>query len=302
MERGERSAYEVAILGEKRPSTASTCWRSASSILDATLEDYGRAVLQVAELCVPDFADLCVVEVIGPNGGIQTAAYRIGHTRGLSVPERWVPVGRAVAPRSAAESLTFANGGRGQSAPSGSASGPSRSWWSPSRGGGITLGWYVAATRSLPARLSALGAAGRGGAQQPAGLAIQRVLLHREMQAAAREQGRRYGACAVSPPPPPTWLEFLGLEAVVARGTCVGVLCHPGSGWRHRPAGGWRTGTEVSAQTGEVDLDVAEGAFDAVANRRTARGEAWVAHPLPRATPGSRPPWWSSRERTSPSR
>ncbi len=34
-----------------------------------------------------------------------------------------------------------------------------------------------------------------------------------------------------------------------------------------------------------MDLDLAEDAFDAVANRRTAQGDGWVAHPLPTSDP-----------------
>ena len=128
MERGERSAYEVAILGEKEALHRLDLLASASRILDATLEDYGRAVLQVAELCVPDFADLCVVEVIGPDGGIQTAAYRVAHTSGLSVPGAVGPGRPARGPRPAA-GPDLRNGeedGRSTGHP-GAASGPSRS-------------------------------------------------------------------------------------------------------------------------------------------------------------------------------
>jgi signal transduction histidine kinase/CheY-like chemotaxis protein len=44
-------------------------------------------------------------------------------------------------------------------------------------------------------------------------------------------------------------------------------------------------GSVVSAQTGEIDPDLAEIAFESVANRRTARGRGWVAHPLPTSDP-----------------
>ena len=79
MERDERSAYEVAVLGEKEALQRLDLLASASRILDATLEDYEQAIMQVADACVPDFADLCAVEVIGPDGDIQTAAYRVAH-------------------------------------------------------------------------------------------------------------------------------------------------------------------------------------------------------------------------------
>ena len=283
MERGERSAYEVAILGEKEALHRLDLLASASSILDATLEDYGRAVLQVAELCVPDFADLCVVEVIGPNGGIQTAAYRIGHTSGLSVPERWVPVGRAVAP-DRRPVLTFANGEEEDNPRAVRERFRAQSLMvAPITGGGITLGWYVAATGHYRRgfRPSAL----RVGVELSSrlGAAIQRVLLHREMQAAAREQGRalrRLRRLATAA----TNLAGAGSPEAVFRVACVeSCVIQEADGAIAR---WWMAdGTEVSAQTGEVDLDVAEGAFDAVANRRTARGEGWVAHPLPTSDP-----------------
>ena len=300
LERGERSAYEVAILGEKEALQRLDLLASASRILDATLEDYGRAVLQVAELCVPDFADLCVVEVIGPDGGIQTAAYRVAHTSGLSVPERWVPgrAGRGARP-AAGPDLRQRRRRRTIRAPSGSASGPSRSWWRPSPGGGITLGWYVAATGHYRRgfRPSAL----RVGVELSSrlGAAIQRVLLHREMQASAREQSRavrRLRRLATAA----TNLAGAASPEAVLRVACVeSCVIQEADGAIAR---WWMAdGSVVSAQTGEVDLDVAETAFDAVANRRTARGRG-LGRPsrCPPAIPGSRPPWWSSWARTSP--
>src|SRR5579859_3532814 len=91
------TSTDVAILGEQEALQRLELLASTSRILDATLEDYDHAVLQVADACVPDFADLCAIEVIGPDGEARTAAYRYARTSGLKLPDDWVPVGRFVA-------------------------------------------------------------------------------------------------------------------------------------------------------------------------------------------------------------
>ena len=69
-----------------------------SSVLDATLEDNREAAQRVASVCVPAFADLCAVELVGPKGDWQTVAYSIAEGTGITAPDRWRPlgVGRAV--------------------------------------------------------------------------------------------------------------------------------------------------------------------------------------------------------------
>jgi signal transduction histidine kinase len=283
LETGERTAYEVAVLGEKEALHRLDLLASASRILDATLEDYEQAVLQVADLCVPDFADLCVIEVIGSRGDIQTAAYRAAHTSGLSVPDRWVPVGRAVAP-DRRPVLTFANGEEAENPRAVRERFRAQSLMvAPITGGGITLGWYVAATgyHRRGFRPSAL----RVGVELSSrlGAAIQRVLLHREMQASAREQSRavrRLRRLATAA----TNLAGAASPEAVLRVACIeSCVIQEADGAIAR---WWMPdGTEVSAQTGDIDLDLADDAFDAVANRRTARGPGWVAHPLPTSDP-----------------
>jgi signal transduction histidine kinase/CheY-like chemotaxis protein len=283
LERGERSAYEVAVLGEKEALQRLDLLASASRILDATLEDYEQAVLQVADACVPDFADLCVVEVIGTNGEIHTAAYRVAHTSGLSVPDRWVPVGRAVAP-DRRPVLTFSNGEEADNPRAVRERFRAQSLIvAPITGGGITLGWFVAATGNYRRgfRPSAL----RVGVELSSrlGAAIQRVLLHREMQAAAREQSRavrRLRRLATAA----TNLAGAASPEAVLRVACIeSCVIQEADGAIAR---WWMAdGSVVSAQTGEVDLDLAEDAFEAVSNRRTARGHGWLAHPLPTSDP-----------------
>jgi signal transduction histidine kinase len=282
-DRGERSAYEVAVLGEKEALERLELLASASRILDATLEDYEHAVTQVADACVPDFADLCAVEVVGPNGEIQTAAYRVAHTSGLSVPENWIPVGRLVAP-DRRPVLAFPNSGESETVQAIRERFSAQSIIvAPIAGGGITLGWFVAATSQYRRgfRPSAL----RVGVELSSrlGAAIQRVLLHREMQAAAREQNRavrRLRRLATAA----TNLAGAASTEAVLRVACIeACVIQEADGAIAR---WWMAdGTVVSAQTGEVDLDLAETAFTAVSNRRTARGQGWVAHPLPSSDP-----------------
>jgi signal transduction histidine kinase/CheY-like chemotaxis protein len=283
LERGERTAYDVAILGEKEALQRLDLLASASRILDSTLEDFEHAVLQVADACVPDFADLCVVEVIGPSGEIMTAAYRVAHTSGLSVPERWMPIGRMVAP-DRRPVLTFEHGDEADSPRAVRERFRAQSLMvAPITGGGITLGWYVAATGHYRRgfRPSAL----RVGVELSSrlGAAIQRVLLHREMQAAAREQSRavrRLRRLATAA----TNLAGAASSEAVLRVACIeSCVIQEADGAIAR---WWMAdGSVVSAQTGEVDLDLAEIAFGSVVDRRTARGAGWVAHPLPTSDP-----------------
>ena len=280
---GGRSAYEVAVLGEKEALQRLDLLASASRILDGTLEDYETAALQVADACVPEFADLCAVEVIGANGDIRTAAYRTTYSSGLLTPEVWTPIGRncvpdrrpllaydnieepapaqAVRERLGAESLVVA----------------------PITGGGITLGWFVAATG--PYRRGFRPSALRIGVELSSrlGAAIQRVLLHREMQSAARDQSRavrRLRRLATAA----TNLAGAATTEAVLRVACVeACVIQEADG---AIAKWWMAdGTEVSAHTGEVDEDLAEIAFAAVTNRRAARGRGWMAQPLPSSDP-----------------
>jgi signal transduction histidine kinase len=282
-QRGERSAQEVALLGEKEALQRLDLLATASRILDASMEDYEQAVLQVADACVPDFADLCAIEVIGPNGDIYTAAYRVAHTSGLSWPERWVPIGRLVAP-DRRPILTFSNSDEPPHAQAIRERFSAQSLIvAPIAGSGITLGWFVAATGYYRRgfRPSAL----RVGVELSSrlGATIQRVMLHREMQAAAREQNRavrRLRRLATAA----TNLAGAASTEAVLRVACIeACVIQEADGAIAR---WWMAdGTVVSAQTGEVDLELAETAFQAVTNRRTARGRGWVAHPLPSSDP-----------------
>ena len=283
-QRGDLTAHEVALLGEKEALQRLDLLASASRILDGTLDDYEQAVLQVVDACVPDFGDMCAVEVISPNGDIRTVAYRTTHTSGLRLPEDWIPIGRSVAAdRRAVLAHEHNRDESDQVRQIRERFGAQSMIVCPIAGGGITLGWFVAATGTYRRgfRPSAL----RIGVELSSrlGAAIQRVLLHREMQASAREQSRavrrlrRLATAATNLAGAATTAEVLRVACVEA---CViqeadGAIAQ----W-------WMAdGTEVTAHTGDVDWDLAEAGFAAVANRRPARGRGWVAHPLPSSDP-----------------
>ncbi|HET6915414.1 MAG TPA: hypothetical protein VFH56_04930, partial [Acidimicrobiales bacterium] len=76
-ERDGLSAIDVAILGEQEALARLELLATTSRILDATLDDYDESIVQVANACVPDFADLCAIEVIGTNGEVVTCGYRV---------------------------------------------------------------------------------------------------------------------------------------------------------------------------------------------------------------------------------
>ena len=145
-ERSGLSATDVAILGEREALQRLELLASTSRILDATLEDYDHAVMQVADACVPDFADMCAIEVIGPDGDVRTAAFRFARTSGLHLPDEWVPIGRQVSP-DRRPVLTFANSEETESYQAFRERFRGQSLMVvPITGGGLTLGWFVAAT------------------------------------------------------------------------------------------------------------------------------------------------------------
>ena len=282
-ERSGLSAADVAILGEKEALQRLELLASTSRILDATLEDYDHAVLQVAESCVPDFADLCAIEVIGPDGDARTAAYRYARTSGLHLPDDWVPVGRLVAP-DRRPVLTFANPEESEGARAiRQRFGAQSLIVAPITGGGLTLGWFVAATGAYRRgfRPSAL----RIGSEVSSrlGTAIQRVMLHQEMQASVRDQSRtvrrlrRLATAATNLAGAATTQAVLDIACIEA---CV-IQEADGALARWSMA----DGSVVSAEAGQVNRALADVAFDSVTNRRAGRGRGWVAYPLPSSDP-----------------
>ncbi len=282
-DRGGLTDSDVAALGQQEALQRLELLSATSRVLDATLEDYGNAVLQVVETCVPAFADLCAVEVIGPDGEVGTPAYGAAGTSGLVVPEDWEPIGRACT-RDRRAVLAYPHAQ--EPAPVKvirESLGAQSLIVAPITGGGITLGWFVAATG--PYRRGFRPSALRVGVEMASrlGSAVQRVMLHKEMQEAAREQNRtvrrlrRLATAAVNLAGAATTRAVLEVACVEA---CViqeadGAIAR----W-------WMAdGSEVSAHAGEIDWHVAEGAFRSVTTRRPARGPGWVAYPLPSSDP-----------------
>ena len=285
-DRNSLTATDIAILGEQEALQRLELLASTSRILDSTLEDYESAVKQVADACVPDFADICAIEVISSTGEVNIAAYRFARTSGLKVPEVWSPVGRLCAP-DRRPILAF---GEADEPPNArlvrERFGAQSLIVAPITGGGITLGWFVAATGHFRRgfRPSAL----RIGVELSSrlGTAIQRVMLHREMQASARDQSRtvrRLRRLATAA----TNLAGAATAKAVLQVACVeACVIQEADGAIARWWMG--DGSMVSSEAGDVDRDLADTAFESVSNHRSARGRGWVAYPLPSSDPWQR--------------
>ena len=278
------SVTDVAVLGEKEALQRLELLSATSRILDRALDDYGPALVEVAEMCVAEFADLCAIEVIEPDGTIRSAAFRFTRANGLRLPDEWPPIGHLVAfdrrPVLAFESIDEPPSARlvrerfaAQSI-----------IVAPITGGGLTLGWLVAATGAYRRgfRPSAL----RIGAELSSrlGTAMQRVMLHREMQASAREQSRavrrlrRLATAATNLAGAATTQAVLDIACVEA---CV---IHEADGAIARWAKS--DGSVVEAWAGEIDLADGRGGLQhrwPTAARSGAPG--WVAYPLPHTDP-----------------
>lgn len=282
-ERQERSPIDVAVLGEREALQRLELLAATSRILDSALDDYDGAMRRVAEACLADFGDLCVIEVIGPRGQVRTCAYSAKEGSGLILPDDWAPIGRLVA----TDRTPVLCYDRPDELPAGRAArkalGAQSIIVAPIIGGGLTLGWLVSANgfKRRGFRPSALRVATELSSRLAT--AMQRVVLHREMQASVREQGRtvrrlrRLAAAATNLAGADTPQAVLDVACVEA---CV---IHEADGAVARWAKA--DGTMVSARSGNVDMEVAEAAFEAVASRQAARGPGWVSYPLPNSDP-----------------
>lgn len=280
------SSVDAAVLGHKEAIQRLDLLATSSSLLDATLDEYDSAMDSVAESCVADFADLCAIEVIAPDGTVRAAAYRHVRAAGLRLPDPWIPVGRLVAP-DRRPVLVFDGSEGTPSAHSVRADLDAQSLIAaPISSGGLTLGWLIAATgrHRRGFRPSALRIAADLSGR--IGTAIQRVMLHREMQASAREQSRtvrrlrRLAAAATNlagAATPQAVLDTACMEACVIHEADGAVAV-----WAKAD------GSTVLAQAGEVDMSVATSAFESVASGRVSRGRGWIAYPLPNTDPWQR--------------
>jgi len=277
------TAADIAMLGEKEALQRLELLALTSRILDSTLDDYEQAVTEVAEACIAEFADLCVIEVIEADGTVRPAAYSHNRGSGLHLPEHWVPLARlATSDRRAV--LAFEGGAEVAQARQIRERLEAQSLIvAPISGGGLTLGWLVLATGRYRRgfRPSAL----RIGVELSSrlGTSMQRVTLHREMRASAREQTRtvrrlrRLATAATNLAGAATTQAVLNIACIEA---CV---IHEADGAIARWA--LPDGSVVAARAGEVKDELAEAAFSAVSAGRSGRGRGWVAYPLPHTDP-----------------
>jgi CheY-like chemotaxis protein len=163
---------------------------AVGAFLDVVVDDFGGAFEAVVDACVPAFADLCAVEVIGPDQQVRTVAWQAAPGSGLHLPEGWVGVGRGVA---GPERTVLAVGDAAES-PSARAGrerlGARSLLVAPMVAGGTSLGWLVVATgphRPVLAETDVQVARALG---RQLASTIRRVELYRQLQGSAGEQGR----------------------------------------------------------------------------------------------------------------
>ena len=303
---------EVALLGEREALQRLELLTTVSSLLDAAVDDYDEALDAVAEACVGEFADVCVIETISGDGRIRAVAYRATRNHGLTLPSPWTPVGRVMAPerrpvlafdseaayKAAAEEAGSASedSGVGGIDLGGDHPGPSstvrqimgrlgaQSMMSvPITASGVTLGWLVALMGPTRRgfRPSALRVASEVAGR--IGTAMHSVMIRREMQATAREQTRtvrrlrRLAAAATNLAGAAT------TQAVLETACLEACAIHEARGAMAQ----WlkADGSTVRGSAGKVDIAAAERAFDAVTSGRVSRGPGWIAYPLPNTDP-----------------
>ncbi len=254
-----------------------------STALSRAMEDYSSAVRQVAEACVPDFCDLCAIELIGESGESETVAYRVASSASLTAPASWTPIGGTIAPSRAAtlcyerpdEPATTRHVRQRLGAQSLIAA--------PIVGGGLTLGWLVMAVgqsrRGL--RPSALRVAQDIGARLAT--CIQRVMLYRESVAAGHQQARaarrlrRLAAAAAN-------LAGADTPAEVLRLACV-EICIVLDGDAAAARWSLNNAPDIEASVGVSDPSLAAGALEAAMYGASTRGPGWIAASLPCADP-----------------
>ena len=248
-----------------------------SRVLDTNLEDYAELTRRVVHVCVPAFADLSAVELIGPGGEPTTVAYEVADGTGLAEPEQWPPISFAFA--KGAPELCFAGHEHNEVVAELRRSlGAESMVVVPIMGGGITVGRLVAATG--PSRRAFRPSALRMGTEVASRLAgaLERTTLQREMKAASAEQARavrrlrHLATSAAKLAGAATTQEVLHIACLEAKAIQEA---------RGAVARWWMPdGSVVEARVGHIDEALADEAFDATAGRRVARDNEWVAYPL----------------------
>jgi PAS domain S-box-containing protein len=281
--RRDLGAAHVALLGEREALQRLDLLATASRLLDSALDDYDAVMDSVAEACTTDFADLCAIEIIGVDGTVRAIGYRVVKSSALNASPEWDPIGRVAAPDRRPVLVYSGSEGSSSAQEIRERLGAQSLLVSPISGGGLTLGWFVAATGEAKRGLRPSALRVATDLSSRIGTAIQRVMMHREMQAAAREQGRavrRLRRLATAA----TNLAGAATPQSVLETACVeACLIHEADG----AVASWvkADGTRVIGRAGEVDVAVADSALEAVSSGRSHRGRGWIAYPLPNTDP-----------------
>jgi signal transduction histidine kinase len=269
---------DLALLAAPEARQRLELLSAVSKVLDMALEDYREVARKVAVVCVPAFADLCAVELVGLTGELETVAYSVAEGTGMRAPSEWHPSGLAgVAP--ARPVLAFKGSEIHDSVTRARRRLNAQSLLVvPIAEGGITLGRLVLAT-GLHRRAFRPSAVPIGvEVASRLAVAVRRATLHLEMKAASREQAqavsrlRRLATAAAN-------LAGAASTRAVLRVACLEACAIPEADGAM--ARWWLTdGTVVEDRAGSVDEELAERAFVATAGRRLARQKGWVAYPL----------------------
>jgi signal transduction histidine kinase/CheY-like chemotaxis protein len=253
--------------------------------LSRAIEEYVPALMEVAEACVPDFCDLCAIEITGVGDDQPTVVHRVAPSSSLATADSWSPILSALPP---SRSATLSSARPGEPDPSRQLREALRAESlivAPIVAGGLTLGRLVLAT-----------AVGKERRFRPSGLrlaedlstrlstAIQRVLLYRESVASGQHQARtarrlrRLASGAAN-------LAGAATPSEVLRVACV-EICVILDG--DAAAARWSTvgGGDIDVVLGSPDPALLEAALEGPTGHRAQRGEGWIAAPLPCTDPG----------------
>jgi signal transduction histidine kinase/CheY-like chemotaxis protein len=256
---------------------------ATSRPLSRAIEEYVPALMEVAEACVPDFCDLCAIDITGVGDDQPAVVHRAAPSASLASAETWSPI---LAALPSSPSATLSSARPGEPDPNRrlrEALGAESLIVAPIVAGGLTLGRLVMAT-----------ATGKERRFRPSSLrlaedlatrvstAIRRVLLYRESVAAGQQQARtarrlrRLASGAAN-------LAGAATPAEVLRVACV-EICVILDG--DAAAARWSTvGGDIDVVVGSPDPTRLEAALEGATGRRVQRGERWVAAPLPCTDP-----------------
>lgn len=268
-------------LGEREAVGRLELLLTVSRALAGAVDTYQGAVEALVEACVPDFCDLCAVEVLTDGGASHTVASRVAPGALELAPARWVPVGHRLPP-SATPLLGWGDeeGDAREAAALRDRLGAGSVILAPAVAGGSTAGWLIFATgpRRRAFRPSGLRVAAELGAR--VGTTMQRVQLHRAAVEAADSQARtarllrRLAAASANLAGADSREDVLRTACVEA---CV-VLDADAAAARWLDA----DGTEVAAEAGPIDAGGRAALADALGGRPAER-DGWRAEPLPRS-------------------